>query len=242
MNTALPTPKSLTFLYFRYKDSPVFALSLVGIALMVSLILVLKILLPQLNDWFSIQQEVNATRQQIQTLNNNIDFIGSYNDTTLDQSLQTVSTALPSEKNFIGILNAISDSAVKSNVLVNDYTFNLGVISGSQLGVVSQAVSPTQITIVVEGGLSDVTFFIKQIEEKTPLAKVESLSFSHESATLILTYYYKPFPNISYDDTAALHPFPQSTTDLIKQLDSWKATETILTSPAQTASASADPF
>lgn len=243
MNTSLPSPKSLKFLYFRYKDSSAFTLSVIGVSFLVVLVLIFKVLLPQVNNWFSIRQEVATTRQQIQTLASNISFVGSLSDDTLNQDLKTVSEALPSEKSFIGILNSISDSAVKSGVLVDDYTFNLGVISGADTpATVSETLSPTQITIVVEGSLSDITSFLKELEQKTPLTQVQNVSFARGSATVILTYYYKPFSRISFDDTAAIQPFPKSTTDLIKQLDSWRPTSNVAASPPVAASASADPF
>ncbi len=242
MNTSLPTPKSLKFLYFKYKDSTYFALSIATLTLIVSGILVLKVLLPQFDSWFSIRREVETTRQQLAVLNDNISFISSISDQTLDQNLQTVSDALPPQKSFTGILNAISDSAIKANIVLNDYTFNLGTIQTDKPTYGSTALSPIQISLVVQGRLVDVTAFMKQVEDKIPLAKVESMSFSHGSATIILTYFYKPFPNISFNDAAAIHSLPTSTSNLIKRLGTWRPTTTIDLGPAQQASYSADPF
>ena len=242
MNTALPTPRSLKFIYFKYKDSSVVVVSVVVLILVVSAILVFEILLPQVANWFSIQQEVDATKQQIQTLSNNITFIGSFNESTLDQDLQTVSAALPPEKSFTGILNAISDSTVKSNIVLNDYTFNLGTIETEKPVYNQQTLLPIQITLVVEGKLSDITAFLKQLEEKIPLARIDSVTFSHNASTIILTYYFKPFPNISFNDGEAISPLSTETQNLVNKLNSWKPTTVINTAPSQQASYSADPF
>ena len=108
--------KSLRFWYLRYKDSPYYSLGWIIISFMTCFVLITYFVLPQLQSWFSIREEVIATRARITNINNNITYMSSLDRSVLNKQLEVAVTALPAEKNFDAILNAVSDASLEAGV------------------------------------------------------------------------------------------------------------------------------
>ena len=106
--------KGFRYWYYRFRDSEYYGLAIVGFTVLICAILIFRIIIPEVSQWFSIRDEVIATQQQIATLQQNINFINNLDKNTLDSQLQTVSHALPPDKNFSYELIALSNAAASS--------------------------------------------------------------------------------------------------------------------------------
>src|SRR6266700_1937627 len=103
--------KSVRFWYFRYKDSAYYHLSIIGVIALVSFFLIIKLILPQVQSWFSIRDEVIATNDKLTVLRNNINLVNNLDRNLLTSQVETSSTALPAQQDFAHILSALSHAA-----------------------------------------------------------------------------------------------------------------------------------
>ena len=79
--------RKLALYYFRYKDSPYYVGSFVVVTFIMAILLVWVVVLPQVNDFFSVNNEIKNTRERINILKNNITYLTSLNGVELDGQL-----------------------------------------------------------------------------------------------------------------------------------------------------------
>lgn len=240
----------IRYFYYRYKDSKYYSISLFALTIFVCVILLFGIIIPQIEKYFSIRKEVIAMREKVSLINQNISFMNTLDKTRLAKQLETVSLALPVEKNFSGILNAISESSVRAGVTLSDFNFSIGEISSksatnvsnmtsgtlpnssssSNLPQAAAAASPNSVldtttvdfTVIVSGSIDRVNLFIKEISEKLPISEISSIDNKDNSTTLSLKFHYKPYPDIKYTEDVLIKPLTQDKVLLIDRLSSWR--------------------
>src|SRR5688572_15699003 len=88
----------LRFLYYRYKDSVYYSLSIFIVTIFVCIMLLVNIIFPQAGKYFSIRNEVISQREKISIINENINFIASIDKAELDSQLRIASRALPPDQ------------------------------------------------------------------------------------------------------------------------------------------------
>lgn len=215
---------SVRFIYYTYKDSSYFSLLLVSITLLVVIFLIFQVIIPQFENWFSIRNEAIARQETIAVLNNNISFISNMSKTELEAKRQTVIQALPVEKDFARIINAVNVSAAKSEVSVDDFAFGLGSISSTSATLAKKLNEPDSIelTLSLKGGIDNIKNFLKEINSKLPLSQVVSVDTGESATTLTMLFYSKPFhaPNVRDDQPIA--PISSVNTTLLNTLSKWK--------------------
>ena len=82
--------KGFRYFYYKFRDSEYYGLAIIGVTLLVCAVLLFNIIIPEVTQWFSIRDEVIATREQIATLQQNINFINNLDKNALNSQLQTV--------------------------------------------------------------------------------------------------------------------------------------------------------
>ena len=240
----------IRYLYFRYKDSKYYSISLFVLTIYVCTILLFGIIIPQIGKYLSIRKEVIAMREKISLINQNISFMNTLDKTRLAKQLETVSLALPVEKNFAGILNAVSESSVRAGVTLSDFNFSIGEISSKSAINVSNNASGSlpnpsstsnlpqapiavpqnsltdtttvDFTVIVSGSIDRVNLFIKEISEKLPISEISSIDNKENSTTLSLKFHYKPYPDIQYTQDVPIKPLTQDKVQMIDMLSSWR--------------------
>src|SRR3989344_4244037 len=120
--------RSIWIYYFKYKDTVIFTVSVFSLIILISVFLFWKVILPQVQSWFSIQNEVAATRERIKNIQDNIALLSNLNSAELDQYFATSVAAFPPDKDYFGILSAVSSSAIETNVSLEDYSFEVGAL------------------------------------------------------------------------------------------------------------------
>jgi hypothetical protein len=216
---------SLRFWYYRYKDSSYYSLSIISLTIIVCIILIVQIIIPQVQSWFSIRDEVIATRERISVLRDNSNFMNNLDRSLLNSQIQIASSALPPEKKFDTILNAISDSALQSSVSLGDFSFHVGNISSSSGQIVDSSqkgLSGIEITLVVASNIDGAKKFLSKVKEKLPLSEVIQVEGGLQSTTITLRFFQKPYPKIVYHDTQPISPVTGANTQLLQRLSSWQ--------------------
>lgn len=202
-------------LYYRYK-----ALIVPIIAIIICFFVFLNFIIPQIQDLFSAREEEEQLRQKISILKENVTFLSNLNDSDLESKIKIVHLALPPEKDFVGILNAITKASNNAGVYVNDYVFRVGELS--TISAQPSADTPSiQIKISTTGNIEKNKSFISELNKSLPLAEITDLQMTKNSASLTLIFYYKLFSPLKFNNYSALHALSKKDLDLIEKLSKW---------------------
>lgn len=197
-------------LYFRYKPYYVS----VGVIL-VCIVLFFQLIIPQVQQWFALRDEVIQEQQKVALLNQNLSIITKINNDSLDKDIQVVTAALPADKDFAAILNAVSNAATTSNVSLGDYSFQVGNLSA----VVSGSQTNLQLTLNIKGGIADAERLIQSLKTQLPLSEVTNVQInSANSSTITTVFYFKPFPQLAFNSSTPLIGITAQDDTLIKTL------------------------
>ncbi len=228
------------YFYSRYKDSKYYSFSIFSLVIFVCSILLMGVVIPQLNKYFSIRQEVSVKQEQLRIMNENINFINKIDRSSLNRQLEIATIALPAEKDFDGILNAISDSSIRAGVTFSDFNFSVGDISSKSANEAdnSQAVSDPaagaagdwdtnspsiKLIVSIRGDINRVKLFLKEISEKLPLSEIQSIDSDDTNTEVEIKFYYKSYPEIKFQESTPLAPIALEKTQLIERLALWKS-------------------
>lgn len=220
MASKLKRKQELLLLYYRYKDTPLFAASISILVIIIALILFIKLILPQLQNWFSIRDEVVASRERIKTLTDNQLYITSVNASDLEKNFTTAAAALPFEKDFTGILNAITASTIATGATLDDYSFQVGNLSTKSAQLNQEKSISLELTI--QGSLDVLDAFLEEIYRKVPLAEVVEVDYNEGTASLGLVFYYDILTGQQQIRlTDPLVPLSSEHMSLLTQLEEW---------------------
>jgi len=208
----------LRFYFYRYKDSKYFSISLTIISIFVCLLLIFKVIIPQAQSYFSIAREVEAQKQRLAALNRNIEFMNNLDKSQLELQFQTSVQALPIEKDFVAVLNLLSETAVRSGVTLNDFTFNVDKVNSTG------PKTSLDLVIKVNGNIDRVKIFMKEVHEKLPIAEIVDINNNLNATFISLKFYYKTYPKLDFNEDELISPISDSDLALIDKLTSWKLT------------------
>lgn len=208
MNAPIPINQTtFRILYLRYKSYTVPV-----VVIFICIIIFVGFVLPQIQSWFSLQSDIITEQNTLTTLNQNLTFASKLDQATLKKNLILAASAVPQEKDFESVLNAVSDAAVLSNVSLGDYSFVVGDLNTSIVQ------SNLQIIITINGGISDVERYLAHLKNEFPLSEVTDVRVSPTSSTLTAIFYYKTIGKIAFNDTQQLAPLTKKENDLLSSL------------------------
>jgi len=231
--------RTLKLYYHRFKDSQWYSVTIFSSVIFVCLLLLWLVIVPQLNQWFSIQNEIAKTKTRITAIKGNISFLSNMNETSLNNDVSITASAIPFEIDYAGILQAISSSAVVSGVSLSDFSFQVGQLT--TLAKTKSGFNPVKLTIFVSGPIDNVKSFIAEINQKLPLSEVTEWQGSEEKSTIIIMFVHKQEPKIVLQDTVPLNPVSSSNRNLINTLSTWRVALPSI-DDSEPASGSAFPF
>lgn len=214
MNKISVDRSTISYFYRRYRDY------IVPIAtLIVSFLLLLKITIPTLNNLSTKEQEIKFEKEKLATLQNNLQILTHLNDQTLSNQLSVVTNALPSEKNFAEILNAVSISANKSGVFLGDYEFQVGDLSKTVTPL--KGLPSLSLSLVVNGNANATAKFVTELYRSFPVSEVTDIEVNGNRAALSAVFYYKPFNQAKIDETIKLSNLTTPDLNTIRNISSW---------------------
>ncbi|MBA3724507.1 MAG: hypothetical protein H0W89_06530 [Candidatus Levybacteria bacterium] len=237
--------KDSRYWYYKYRDSEYFSIALTSLTVIGCLVLVFNVIIPQFAGWFSIREEIIATRARIAILESNINFMNNLDRNALNTQLDTATTALPTEKEFGPMLDALSAAAVSSGVSLNDFSFQVGNVassSGQAADARHKDVAAIKITLVATGPIANVKKFISNLEKSIPVTEVVNIDGSNQTVSLSIQFYQKNVPQIDIQADKPLAPLSAEKTALIQDLAKWKRSQPLPNLDATAGSAGAIPL
>lgn len=221
--------RQLHLWYFRYKDTVYFHTGLSGICLLISVLLIIYMIIPQIQNVFSLQQEVDRTKERISTINGNIAFLQALDSDTLDHDFHIASTALPPDRDVSNLVSAINASAINAGVILDDFSFQVGELTSAPVtSTPSDTVAPAvgqRITFGARGNISQIVTLVSELHKKIPILSISNVEAEFTSGDLTqisLLYFAQNFPLVQQDEAVPMSDISPQNKAQIRQLEEWE--------------------
>lgn len=185
--------------------------------IVVCFILILEVTIPQISSLSDRQRQVQEEKSKLQILNDNFNIVSSLNDSNLDNELRLAVIALPVDKNFSGVINAVNIASGKAGVFLGDYEFQVGDLSKVTPGKGTPTLS---LSLQISGGPEVVSRFLAEIYRTLPVSEVTNIQSTKTSSSVSLVFYYKPFSSV-VNVTVPMKNLSKNYIDTLKNLSSW---------------------
>lgn len=191
-------------------------------------VLVMQVVLPQYEDLQQTRAKEEALRQKNQVLQGNLVLLKKLPEATLDDNMKLSNAALPSEKDYAGILIGVPNAAAIAKTPIDDFSFTVGQLGPAKIApAVSQGKVSTEdiinIDLLLKGDEEATKLFLQTITQVFPLAGVNTISLgSSESVTVKTEFYSKGLPKFSAKDEKPLQDLSQAENALLQQLVEWQ--------------------
>jgi len=207
---------TLRFLFERYKDY-LFPF----VVILASIFLFIRVVLPSFFGMFEALEKQQTELLTLSNMENKLSLLKGIDESTLDSHLKVVSKALPIDKDFEGLLNAISDASGKSVVSIAGFKFTVGKLSGEDEQVGVENPFPTlDIELNINGTPAEANDFIGKLNKTLPLSQINVISINEELSNIKINFYYKRLTRSSPDDSLPLSAVSDSGLSLINKLSS----------------------
>lgn len=205
---------SFRLLYYKYKQYLLFVA-----IILVSFFLLVYLVVPLIQEYFSIRAEEERFREKNAILRQNIAFVNALDSTTLDRQFEVASYAMSVSKDYVGVVNTLSVASERSGVVLGDYSFSIGDLATNSASF-KQALN-LGITITVEGPLSSVKNFIINIQEQLPLVEILNVEVSGNSASITTSFPFKPYLVQTFDYSRPFTALNQKEAELLAKIEQW---------------------
>lgn len=207
---------TIKILYTRYKE---FLLPI--IIILVCVFLFLKLIIPQIQELLLERNQASEAREKIAVLKKNLNILSKIDEGDQNLKLQVAASALPAEKDFAGILNAISTASNKAGVFAGDFTFQVGELSTKSAQ--TKVLPSLNLTLNIQSGVSGLRRFLSELSKTLPVSEVQDVRVGSNLSTVTINFYYKPlsFKKFNYD--TPLKPLSSQNSALLKKISSWQS-------------------
>lgn len=209
----MPTQTTLRILWYKYKD---FSFPL-GVSI-ICLCLILFVLIPQGVALLNQEQNVQQARLTIAQLQQNLTTIEGYDTSQTQVQLQEANAALPTTKDFSGIIATLQTATEKSNVTLSDYSFEVGdLVDANQTG----KVGTFRVSISLLGTAQQVALFLHDITHQLPLVDINDVHGNVGNAALTLLFYYQPEPKLTVQTISNFSPITSQEQSTINTINAY---------------------
>jgi Tfp pilus assembly protein PilO len=184
------------------------------------ILVVFFVVIPQFQQYLGSQEELKTQMQKLEILKSNYNFLTNLDSSKSNTDFSALTLALPSGKDFAGIMNAVSYASAKTGVAVGDFEFSVGSLSGGNTEGVS-AYPSIKIDINLVGNTQSVVQFIQELYKTAPACEVTNIKTGGNSGSITALFYYKPFPQQNVDDSAPITVLSARDLALIKTVSAW---------------------
>lgn len=212
INTVNLDQQTVKMLYDHYKPYTVPI-----VTIFVCILIVWFFIVPQIQALNVLQDQVKAEKQKVDVLSRNYDILTSIDGAQLNDKMQIVSRALPDTKDYMGIVQSLSNAASLSGVSLGDYGLAIGDISGSTK---NKKEIPVNVVVNLTGDLQKVETFIAAMKNQMPLSSISDVSIVNGggNASFTILFYYAAFPTVKIDLNSPITVIPSQANKLIAQL------------------------
>jgi len=218
--TAKASSPNFNVYFYRFKESMYYSIFVFLMVLLVGVILLIYAVIPQFQNVFTLNEEVKSAKSRITVLNNNKAFLQSVNNSTLKNDLEISFSALPSEKDFSGIITALNYISAKSGATLDDYTLAIGDLSTPTEGL--EAYFPMRVDVVVTGSKESIFNFLKTSQEVLPLSEIASVETDFNSAQISFDFFFKVYKNENYSIATPIAPINMKGKQALRQIGSFR--------------------
>lgn len=206
---------TLRILYYQYKAQIISA-----VIVLICALLFLFLIIPQIQNVVSIRAQEEEHRKKIAILKDNIAFLKRLDDTTLSSQTQLVSKALPAEKDFIAILSTLSRVADSANVSLGDFSVTIGDITPNVSQTTGKKPS-VEISLNIRGDKNAIEHFLSSLAQQMPVSEVINMSGGSRDTSLLIDFYFRPLPSITFHDDARISTQSKEESELLETLKTW---------------------
>lgn len=214
--------EALRTIYKQYKEY----LLPVG-TVVVSLILFFYLIIPQIANFTNLQKQMKKENEKLLILKNNLNYLSNLDSVSLDSDFKIASTVLPKEKDFVGVLSAVTEAAGKASVSLGDYEFKVGDLSSDTKTSV-KGLPFFEIDLNIVGNSSDLINFMKELQKTSPISEVIGGGTSGVNSFLTVRFYYAPLSAVSLKNDTVIKPISANEELMLKNLLSWNNLEQTL--------------
>jgi len=214
MNNQFHFNQNLTmYFYLKYKQY----LLPVGVILG-CIIIFLVWITPQFQTYLGNRDTVQSDEETLHVIQQNISTLSLLKENDITTNLKTASLALPAEKDFTGILNAISQAAQLSNVGLGDYTFQIGDLFGKNSNTQNGQLT-IQINLSLLGNIPATKRFMDTLSKEFPLSEITAIRIKGDNgADITALFFYKPLSNVNVVATIPIQQLSLPQQKLLKSL------------------------
>ncbi len=186
--------------------------------IIVCIVLLFQFIIPQLKNLSTAREQAKEASLKLETLRENFNVLVNTDEKSLDSQLQVLNQALPSSKDFSGILSSIYFASQKTGVALGAFSLKIGDLSSPQKDSKFPIIT---MSIPINSGVVGVGSFLDTIGKTVPLSEVTLVKIGDRISSVALAFYYKPL-GLSSKEDFRVKPISQQGILLIERLKSFE--------------------
>ena len=208
---------AFSILYQKYKP---FFLPVVSIV--VCILIVGLFGTAQLQQYLEESKQREQIAKNISQLNDNLVLLSNISPQTAQEQFTTAISAIPAQKEYVGVLNSIAYAAAVANVSVSDFSFIVGDVAASPVEIKSGQLPSISVKLSLLTDEAGGQHFLQALSETLPLSRVNNIALNKNAISLDVSFYYKPFTNTTIPQNASLTPLTSQQSLLLQTLSEWQ--------------------
>lgn len=209
---------TLRLLYGHYKS---FVVPFLVIVLVIGVFI--KVNVPAIYDLLKGYEDQKSARIALEDMRSNLNLLKRIDGSNLDSQFKIASKALPVNKDFDGVLNAISDASNTSRVALGGFKFMVGSLSKDEGG---KELPTLNLSVNLVGNVEDVDKFMDRLGKTLPLSEIVKISAKKDASILTIDFYYKPLKPSKPGESLHIGQISNKGLSLIGELSSFSIPQT----------------
>lgn len=190
-----------------------------GVLLGAALLFIMSIL-PNILDFPRKLSERNVEVEKLNKIKEAQKIIDATDVNLIDEEVEVVTKALPSDRNFELILGAISEAAARSGARVVSYEYNDRSRPGRRT---AQDNTELVFDIGILGDVNDSSKFSNELLKTYPVSDIREISYSENLSKVSVAFYYKPFTKVQSQEVALARNKTAKEREALEEIETWNS-------------------
>lgn len=212
--------KSLELIYQRNKPFIV-----PFVIVFVSILIIINMIVPQfqaLQEALRVKEE--ASRKLV-ILQQELELVKSLDETELESQFKTLTNALPADKDFSGILNAIFYSVQKTGVNLGAFAFQVGGLD--DLNDNEDKYPSIKLTVILSNDIKEANVFVDALSKTLPLSDISVVRAGSTTSSVDIMFYYKSVVGAIPKEGLSISPLSPEKVALINKVSEFNDSNAI---------------
>lgn len=193
-----------------------------GVVIFVSILLIIQVVIPQFRTLSLVREEAKQAEKVLDGLKQDLSVLESQDQETLESQLRTSSLALPINKDFGGILNALYSAAARSGVNIGRFSFEVGNLESKDEKDVK--FSTIDLSVNLDNDILAVNSFVDIIGKTLPISDISIIRTDNKISNIGLLFYYRTLPPASLKKGGRIVPLSQKHLGLLSKINDFNNT------------------